>query len=156
MRAEDAAAAAAESVKAATVASVRAASAACKRCAAELAELTEAELVAFVEAADGPVAVAEAEAGGGCDGNCAARACLNEMGGRGHGPCACRVASPGRAAKQPHGANGTVWFHLRAARARWEKVKDKKFAVEVQDKYMRFEAMGVGCWDRIQKPARAR
>jgi len=39
----------------------------------------------------------------------------------------------------------TVWFHLR------EKVKDKKFAVEVQDNYMRFEAMGVGRWDRIQQ-----
>jgi len=44
-----------------------------------------------------------------------------------------------------------VRFHLRAARARWEKVKDKKFAVEVQENCSRFEGMGVGRWNRIQQ-----
>ena len=32
-----------------------------------------------------------------------------------------------------------------------EKVTDKKFAWEVQEIYRRFEAMGVGRWDRIQQ-----
>jgi len=32
-----------------------------------------------------------------------------------------------------------------------EKVKDTKFAWEVQENYRRFEAMGVGRWDRIQQ-----
>ena len=143
MRAEDAAAAAADSSKAAAVAAVRAATAACVRCAAELKELTEAELVAFGEAADGPVAVAEAEAGAG--------ATASALPARASTKWKHVATGRARAALRPLAAqqnSRTVRFHLRAERARWEKVKNKMFAVEVQDNYMRFEAMG---WDRIQQ-----
>jgi len=141
LRAEDAAAAAADSSKAAAVAAVRAATAACVRCADELKELTEAELVAFGEAADGPVAVAEAEAGAG--------ATASALPARASTKWKHVATGRARAALRPLAAqqnSRTVWFHLRAERARWEKVKNKMFAVEVQDNYMRFEAMG---WDRI-------
>ena len=59
-----------------------------------------------------------------------------------------------RAAVRPLAAqqnSRTVLLHLRAARARWEKVKGKKFVVGLQKIYRRFEAMGVGRWARIQQ-----
>ena len=145
MRAEDAAAAANESTKAATVAAVRAAAAACVRCAAELAELTEAELVAFGEATDGPVAVAEAEARAGATETALPTRASAKW--KDVATDSVRAARP-LAAQQN---SRTVWFHLRAARARWEKVKGKKFAVEVQENYRRFESMGVGSWGRFQQ-----
>ena len=103
------------------------------RCVAELTELTEAELAAFGEAADGPVAVAEAEAGAGAT----ATALPARASAKWEEVATGRV----RAAVRPLVAqqnSRAVLLHLRDARARWEKTKDTKFAVELQENYRRF------------------